>query len=65
MVTLLLVLVFLVAPLSFAQVSTPSIFIEPQQGFESLVAASMIGEKVHLEPVADRAKATYVLSLAP
>lgn len=60
-----LVTATLIAPLSFAQTSTPSVFIEPQQGFESLIAASMIREKVHLDPVADRAKATYLLRVSP
>jgi len=55
----------LVAPMSFAQGSRPSIYIEPQNGFETYVAAAMTKKHVAADVVTDRSKATYVLKSAP
>jgi hypothetical protein len=58
-------LVLFAASLSFAQVSRPAVYIEPQQGFETYLAAAMSKKNVPADVVTDQAKATYVLKSAP
>ena len=60
---LLLFVVF--ASMSFAQLSRPSVYIEPQQGFETYLAAAMSKKNVPVDVVTDATKATYVLKSAP
>ena len=55
----------LVAPMSFAQAARPTIYIEPQNGFETYVAAAMTKKHVPADVVTDRSKAIYVLKSAP
>jgi hypothetical protein len=55
----------LVASFSFAQLSRPAVYIEPQQGFETYLAAAMSKKNVPVDVVTDQAKATYVLKSAP
>jgi hypothetical protein len=60
-----LLLVLFIASLSFAQLSHPTVYIEPQQGFETYLAAAMSKKNVPADVVTDQAKATYVLKSAP
>jgi hypothetical protein len=57
--------VLLFGSLSFAQLSRPTVYIEPQQGFETYLAAAMTKKGVPADVVTDPAKATYVLKAAP
>jgi hypothetical protein len=59
-VALLLVLATVALP-SLAQVARPSVYIEPQNGFETYVAAAI----VPVDVVTDPAKATFTLKAAP
>jgi hypothetical protein len=49
----------------FAQSARPTVFIEPQQGFETYLAAAMSKKNVPVDVVTDQTKATYVLRAAP
>lgn len=51
--------------LSFAQYSRPTVFIEPQAGFETYIAAAISKKHVPVDIVTDPAKATYLLRAAP
>ena len=63
---LTLVLLLIAASLpSFAQVARPSVYIEPQNGFETYVAAAFAKKEVPADVVTDHTKATYVLKAAP
>lgn len=55
----------LFASASFAQLARPSVYIEPQQGFETYLAAAMSKKNVQVDVVTDQTKATYVLKSAP
>jgi len=46
---------------SFAQLARPTVYIEPQQGFETYVAAAINKKNVPVDIVTDPAKATYML----
>lgn len=58
-------LLLLAAPLSFAQLSRPTVYIQPQDGFETYLAAAFAKKGVPADVVADQTKATYVLKSAP
>jgi hypothetical protein len=60
-----LLLVLFVASASFAQLARPTVYIEPQQGFETYLAAAMAKKSVPVDVVTDQSKATYVLKAAP
>jgi len=60
-----LLLVLFIASLSFAQIPRPAVFIEPQQGFETYLAAAIAKKGVPVDVVTDQSKATYVLKSAP
>ena len=53
------------ASLSFAQTSRPTVFLEPQQGFETYVAAAIAKKGVPVDVVTDRSRAVYILKSAP
>jgi hypothetical protein len=58
--------VFLFASLStFGQLARPTVYIEPQNGFETYLAAAMAKKTVPVDVVTDPAKATYVMKSAP
>ena len=57
--------VLLCSSFSFAQLARPTIYIEPQQGFETYLSAAMSKKNVPVDIVTDSAKATYVLKTAP
>src|SRR5262249_61498494 len=61
----LLVACLFVSLASFAQLARPTVYIEPQQGFETYLAAAMSKKGVPADIVTDPAKATYVLKTAP
>jgi hypothetical protein len=45
----------------FAQLARPTVYIEPQQGFETYIAAAINKKNVPVDVVTDPAKAIYVL----
>jgi hypothetical protein len=51
--------------MSFAQTARPSVYIEPQKGFETYLAAAISKKNVPVDVVTDAAKSTYVLKSAP
>jgi hypothetical protein len=55
----------LIASASFAQLPRPTVYIEPQQGFETYLAAAMTKKSVPVDVVTDQTKATYILKAAP
>jgi hypothetical protein len=57
--------VLLFGSMSFAQLARPTVYIEPQQGFETYLAAAMSKKNVPADVVTDPSKATYVLKAAP
>ena len=58
-------LMLFVASLSFAQTSRPTIYLEPQQGFETYIAAAIAKKGVPVDVVIDKNKAIYILRSAP
>lgn len=60
-----LLLILFVASSSFAQMPRPTVYIEPQQGFETYLAAAIAKKNVPVDVVTDLTKATYVLKSAP
>jgi TolB-like protein len=62
---LAILLVLFGSSLSFAQLSRPSVYLEPQQGFETYLAAAFAKKNVPVDVVMDETKATYVLKSAP
>lgn len=59
-------LLLLVASLScFGQVARPSVYIEPQQGFETYLTAAISKKAVPVDVVTDQTRANYVLKAAP
>src|ERR1022692_2626024 len=60
-----LLLVLFVTSLSFAQVLRPTVYVEPQQGFETYIAAAITKKNVPVDVVTDQTRATYVLRSAP
>jgi hypothetical protein len=56
----------LMSAVSFAETAArPTVYIEPQNGFETYLAAAMAKKSVPVDVVTDPAKATYVLKAAP
>ena len=64
-VPVLLLLFAMFALPSLAQQVQPSVYIEPQNGFETYVAAAIAKKKVPIDVVTDPARATYNLKVAP
>jgi len=60
-----ILIVLFIASMSFSQMPRPTVYIEPQQGFETYLAAAMAKKNVPADVVVDQAKATYVLRSAP
>lgn len=60
-----LLLVLFVTSLSFGEVSRPTVYLEPQQGFETYLAAAITKKSVPVDVVTDQTKPTYVLKSAP
>jgi hypothetical protein len=55
----------LFASTAFAEISRPTVYIEPQNGFETYLAAAFSKKNVPADIVTDQTKATYVLKAAP
>jgi hypothetical protein len=62
---LALLLVLFASLCSFAQLGRPTVYLEPQQGFETYLAAAFAKKGVPIDIVTDQTKATYVLRSAP
>jgi hypothetical protein len=61
-----LLLVFAAASLlCLGQQARPTVYIEPQQGFETYLAAAISKKNVPVDVVTDGSKATYLLKAAP
>src|SRR5215467_6393444 len=60
----LLVVLFVSIP-GFAQLARPTVYIAPDNGFETYLAAAMAKKTVPIDVVTDETKATYVLKSAP
>jgi hypothetical protein len=64
--TLLLALLLAASLAAFAaEPQRPTIYIEPQNGFETYIAAAIAKKDVPLDVVIEQTKATYVLRSAP
>ena len=50
---------------SLAQVARPAVFLDPQDGFESYLAAAIQKKQVPVDVVTDQSRATYILKAAP
>ena len=60
------VLLFAIVALpSLAQVARHSVYIEPENGFETYIAAAIAKKQVSIDVVTDPARATYKLKAAP
>jgi hypothetical protein len=46
----------------FGQLARPTVYIEPQQGFETYLAAAISKKNVPVDVVTDQTKANYVLN---
>ena len=60
-----LLLIVLTSATGFAQLARPAVYIEPQNGFETYLAAAMEKKNVPVDLVTDESKAVYVLKSAP
>jgi len=60
-----LLLGLLLGTSSLAQTARPSVYIEPQKGFETYLAAAISKKNVPVDVVTDPTKSTYVLKSAP
>jgi hypothetical protein len=60
-----LLLVFGSSIWCFGQQARPTIYVEPQQGFETYLAAAISKKSVAVDVVNDQARANYVLKAAP
>src|SRR6201993_2363289 len=57
-------LALFISSIAVAQ-SRPTVYVEPQQGFETYIAAAIQKKGVPVDVVTDKAKAVYVLRSAP
>ena len=62
---LVLALALLTSSLSLAQLSRPTVYIEPQNGFETYLSAAFGKKGVPVDVVADQSKATYIVKSTP
>jgi hypothetical protein len=60
-----LLLVFAASLMCFGQQARTTIYIEPQQGFETYIAAAISKKNVPVDVVTDQTKADYALKAAP
>jgi PEGA domain len=60
-----LLLMFAASISCFGQQSRTTVYIEPQQGFETYIAAAISKKNVPVDVVTDQAKADYALKAAP
>ncbi len=64
-VSVIVFALFLSSVASFAQVARPAVYVEPQNGFETYLAAAISKKNVPVDVVTDQTKATYTLKAAP
>ncbi len=62
---LVLLVTLFASMVCFAQTKRPTVYLEPQNGFETYLAAAMAKKNVAVDIVTDATKATYVLKSAP
>ena len=60
-----LLLVFAASLSCFGQQARTTIYIEPQQGFETYIAAAILKKNVPVDVVTDQKKADFALKAAP
>jgi hypothetical protein len=60
-----LLLVFAASMSCFGQPARPTLYIEPQQGFETYLTAAVSKKNVPVDVVTDQTRASYVLKAAP
>jgi hypothetical protein len=60
-----LLVVFAASLSCFGQQARPTVYVEPQQGFETYLTAAISKKKVPVDVVMDQTKANYVLKAAP
>jgi hypothetical protein len=60
-----LLLVFAASLSCFGQLARPTVYVEPQQGFETYLAAAISKKNVPVDVVTDQTRANYVLRAAP
>jgi hypothetical protein len=60
-----LCLMLLASMACVAQSNRPAVYLEPQNGFETYLAAAMAKKGVPVDIVTDATKATYILKSAP
>src|SRR4029077_1355570 len=58
-------LALVIASPSFAQTPKPTVYVEPQQGFETYIAAAIAKKGVPVDVVTEKSKAAYILRSAP
>ena len=65
--TLALTIALLASVLSLfaAELARPTVYIDPQNGFETYLAAAISKKNVPVDVVTDQSKATYILKAAP
>jgi hypothetical protein len=61
----ILVTLLLCSVAGLAQLARPAVYIEPQNGFETYLAAAISKKNVPVDVVTDQTKATYLLKAAP
>jgi len=61
----LLLTLLLCSIANLAQVVRPTVYIEPQSGFETYLAAAISKKNVPVDVVTDQTKATYLLKTTP
>ena len=61
----ILIAAYMLTVTAAAQVTRPSVYLEPQKGFEDYLAAAIEKKGVPVDIVTDQTKATYVLKAAP
>jgi len=60
-----LLVVFTASLFCFGQQTRPTVYVEPQQGFETYLAAAISKKNVPVDVVTDGTKASYILKAAP
>jgi hypothetical protein len=58
-------LILFFASLSFSQTAKPTVYLEPQQGFETYIAAAIAKKGVPVDVVTEKDRAIYILRSAP
>lgn len=62
---LFLLLVVSLSSLLFAQTNRPTVYVEPQQGFETYITAAIAKKGVPVDVVTEKSNSDYILKSAP